>query len=113
MYTPEAKKKYFVTFIGDCTKYCQIYLLRSKDETLDKFKEYKLEVENQLGKTIKIIRRDRGGEYDGPFNTFCSEHRIIHQTTAPYSPESNGTAECKNRTLQEMMNALLLNSGLP
>ncbi|KAL5708533.1 hypothetical protein ACHQM5_019321 [Ranunculus cassubicifolius] len=105
-------KKYFVTFIDDCTRYCYVYLLRSKDETLEKFKEYKLEVENQLSKTIKIVRSDRGGEYDEPFDKFCREHGIVHQTTAPYSPESNGIAERKNRTLKEMMNVLLLNSGL-
>ena len=105
-------KKYFVTFIDDSTKYCYVYLLRSKDEALDKFKEYKLEVENQLSKKIKIIRSDRGGEYNEPFNVFCREHGIVHQTTAPYSPESNGVAERKNRTLKEMMNALLGESGL-
>ena len=105
-------KKYFVTFIDNCTRYCYVYLLRSKEEVLDKFKEYKLEVENQLEKTIKIVRSDRGGEYDGPFNAFCQVNGIIHQTTAPYSPESNGVAERKNRTLKEMMNAMLQESGL-
>ena len=30
-----------------------------------------------------------------------------------YSPQSNGVAERKNRTLQEMMNAMLISSGLP
>ncbi|WZZ26370.1 hypothetical protein YC2023_009771 [Brassica napus] len=106
-------KKYFVTFIDDCSKYCYVYLLHSKDETLEKFKEFKLEVENQLKTTIKVVRSDRGGEYDSPFNAFCKEHGIIHQTTAPYSPESNGVAERKNRTLKEMMNAMLQESGLP
>lgn len=77
-----------------------------------KFKEYKREVENQLNKTIKIVRNDRGGEYNGPFNTFCQEQGIIHQTTAPYSPESNGVAEQKNQTLKEMMNAMLQESEL-
>ncbi|KAL0342471.1 UNVERIFIED_CONTAM: Retrovirus-related Pol polyprotein from transposon TNT 1-94 [Sesamum calycinum] len=55
------------------------------------------EVENQLSKTIKAIRSDRGGEYGAPFEEFCSEFGIIHQTTAPYSPQSNGIAERKNR----------------
>ena len=63
-------KKFFVTFIDDCTRYCYVYLLRSKDEGLEKFKEYKLEVEKQPEKTIKIVKSDRGGEYDGPFNVF-------------------------------------------
>ena len=51
-------KKYFVTFIDDCTRYCYVYLLRSKDEALKKFMHYKNEVENQLGRKIKAIRSD-------------------------------------------------------
>lgn len=106
-------KKYFLTFIDDCTRYCYVYLLRSKDEALEMFKHYKNEVENQLDKKIKVIRSDRGGEYESPFGEFCSQHGIIHQTTAPYSPQQNGVAERKNRTLKEMMNAMLISSGLP
>lgn len=106
-------KKYFITFIDDCTRYCYVYLLKSKDEALEVFKHYKNEVENQLGKRIKMIRSDRGGEYVAPFEEFCAESGIIHQTTAPYSPQSNGIAERKNRTLKEMMNAMLISSGLP
>ena len=43
---------------------------------------------------------------------FCSEHDIIHQTTAPYSPQSNVIVEYKNRTLKEMMNTMLISFGL-
>ena len=106
-------KKYFITFIDDNSRYCYIYLLRSKDEAVEVFKHYKLEVENQLGKKIKIIRSDKGGEYDAPFDELCSQNGIIHQTIAPYSPQSNGVAERKNRTLKEMMNAMLISLGLP
>ena len=106
-------KKYFLTLIDDCTRYCYVYLLRSKDEALEMFKHFKNEVENQLDQKIKVIRSDRGGEYEAPFGDFCSQHGIIHQNTAPYSPQQNGVAECKNKTLKEMMNALLLSSGLP
>ena len=54
-------KRYFITFIDDCTRYCYVYLLRSKYEALDVFKHYKNEVENQLSRKIKAIRSDRGG----------------------------------------------------
>ena len=57
--------KYFITFIDDYSLYMYLYLLRSKDETLDAFKVFKAEVENQCGKHIKIMRLDRGGEYYG------------------------------------------------
>ncbi|CAM8930593.1 unnamed protein product [Rhodiola kirilowii] len=105
--------KYFVTFIDDSSKYCSIYLLKSKDEAIEKFDMYKLEVENQLNKKIKRLRSDRGGEYVEPFGTLCAQNGIIHEVTPPYSPQSNGVDERKNRTIKEIMNAMLLSSGLP
>ena len=107
-------KNYFITFIDDCSKYCYVYLLHSKDEALNSFKTYKAEVENQLEKKIKVIRSDRGGEYESAaFSDFCAQYGIVHQTTAPYTPQQNGVAERKNRTLREMINSMLNSSGLP
>ena len=105
--------KYFITFIDDYSRYCYVYLLRSKDEAVNAFKTYKAEVETQLNKKIKIIRSDRGGEYEFPFEEICTEFGIVHQMTAPYTPQSNGVAKRKNRSLKETMNALLNSSGLP
>ena len=105
--------KYFITFVDDSTKYCYVYLLKSKDEVIEKFVLYKSEVENQLNIKIKVLRSDRGGEYESPFVEFCAQHGIIHETTTPYSPQSNGVTERKNRTLKEMMNTMLISSGLP
>ena len=68
--------KYFITLIDDYTKLCYAYLLKSKDEAIDKFKVYKSEVENQLNKKIKVLRSDRGGEYVSPFEEFCATHCI-------------------------------------
>lgn len=104
--------KYFITFVDDSTKYCYVYLLKSKDEMIEKFVLYKNEVENQLNKKIKVLRSDRGGEYEAPFAEFSAQHGIIHETTALYSSQQNGVAERKNRTLKEMMNAMLVSSGL-
>ena len=64
-------KKYFITFIDDCTRYCYVYLLRSKDEAIEAFMQYKNEVENQLNKKIKVLRSHSGGKYESPFGEFC------------------------------------------
>ena len=53
-------KRYFLTFIDDCTRFCYVYLLKTKDEALHYVKIYKAEVENQLEKKIKKLRSDRG-----------------------------------------------------
>jgi len=77
-------KRYFMTFIDDCTRFCYVYLLKSKDEALRYFKIYKAEVEIQLKKKIKRLRTDRGGEYfSNEFSEFCAEHGIIHERTPP------------------------------
>jgi hypothetical protein len=56
-------KRYFMTFIDDCTIFCHVYLLKSKDEALNHFKIYKAEVENHPEKKIKWLRSNRRGEY--------------------------------------------------
>ena len=66
----------------------------------------------QIPVTRKGGLSDRGGKCESnPFNTFCEEHEIIHETTPPYFLESNGVVERKNRTLKEMMNAILVSLG--
>jgi transposase InsO family protein len=106
-------KRYFMTFIDDCTRFCYIYLLKSKDEALHYFKIYKVEVENHLKRKIKRLLSDRGGEYfSNDFSEFCAEHNIIPERTPPYSPQSNGIAERKNRTLTDLVNAMLDTAGL-
>ena len=88
-------------------------MLKSKDEALEKFILYKNEVENQLNIKITKLKSDRGGEYVVSFMSLCEQSRIIHQVMAPYSPQSNEIAERKNRTLNEIMNAILISFGLP
>lgn len=82
-------------FIDDCIRYCYVYLLKSKDKALDVFKHYKTEVGNQVGKRIRIICSDRSGEYVASFEELRAKSGIIHQTTASYSPQSNGIVEHK------------------
>ena len=75
-----------------------VYLLHNKYE--DAFKVFKVEVENQYGKQIQIVRYDIGdigGEYygrnteneqaPGPFAKFLQEHGIVAQHTMPGSPD--------------------------
>ena len=116
-------QKYFITFIDDFSRYMYLYMLHNKSEALDAFKSFKVEVEKQCGKQIKIVRSDRGGEYygrytengqaPGPFAKFLQEHGIVAQYTMPGSPDQNGVAERRNRTLLDMVRSMLSNSNLP
>ena len=72
--------EYFISFIDDYSIFWYLYLMQHKSEILEKFKEYKTEVENLLGKKIKTLRSDRGGEYmDLQFHNYMIEHGIVSQ----------------------------------
>ncbi|GKA64215.1 putative zinc finger, CCHC-type containing protein [Tanacetum coccineum] len=83
----------------------------------------KAEVENQLDRKIKVVRSDSGGEYYGrhtdvgqaprSFFDFCKDHGIINQYTMSGTPQQNGVAERRNRTLMDMVRSMLANSNLP
>jgi transposase InsO family protein len=90
-----------------------VYLLKSKDEALHYFNTYKAKVENQLERKIKRLMSDRGGEYfSDDFSDFCVKHGFIHESTLPYSPQSNRVVERKNRTLTDLVNTKLETSRL-
>ena len=83
------RKKYFIIFIDDGTRFCFGFFLNSKDEAISIFIAYKIEVENQLNKNIKIIKSDRSGEYESNKFMLCANFGIIYQTTTPYIPQWN------------------------
>ena len=63
---------------------------------------------------IKCFRSDRGGEFTSlEFNEFCTEHAIKRQLTAAYTPQQNGVAERKNRTMMNMVRSMLFEKHLP
>jgi transposase InsO family protein len=109
----KGEKKHFMTFIDDSTRYCYVYILKTKDEALDFFKICKAKVENHLQRKIKRLQSDHGGEYfSNEFNLLCLKHVMFHERMPPNSPQSNGIAESKNRTLIDMVNAMLENASL-
>jgi hypothetical protein len=55
----------FITFMDDFSYYGYIYPIKERLEALDKFKIFKVEVENQHNIKIKVVRSDRVGEYYG------------------------------------------------
>ena len=77
----------FITFIDDYSCFVYIYPIKKRPETLDKFKIFKVEVENQHNSKIKVVRSDHGGEYYGrhtpygqvprPFARFLQENGIV------------------------------------
>nr|GEZ57961.1 retrotransposon protein, putative, Ty1-copia subclass [Tanacetum cinerariifolium] len=106
--------RYFVTFTDDFSWYGYVYLLKHKHEVFETFKVFQKEVENQLGKTIKSLSSDRGGEYmSQEFLDHLKEHGIISHRTPPYTPQHNGVSERRNQTLLDMVRSMMSQTTLP
>jgi hypothetical protein len=67
-----------------------------------------------MGKRIKYLCSDGGGEYMGHLlQRYLNEQGIQHELTTPYTPEHNGVAECMNWTLLDKVQAMLAGADLP
>ena len=88
--------------------------MKQKSKAFEKFKEFRAKVENQLGKRIKAIRSDRGGEYLlGDFKDYLTQNGIVSQLTTPGTPQQNGVAERRNKTLLEIVRSMMSYLTLP
>jgi transposase InsO family protein len=104
---------YFLLFIDDCTRFTWVYFLRKKSHTFEYFKEFRSMVEKQTGKCIRILRSDQGGEYKKAcVLKYCKDNGIQQQFTVPHTPQQNGVAERKNRTLVECARSMLKGKNL-
>nr|GEV41621.1 hypothetical protein [Tanacetum cinerariifolium] len=84
--------------------------LRAFEKCISLFQK---EVEKQLGKTIKSLRSDRGGEYmSQEFLYHLKDHGIITHRTPPYTPQHNEVSERRNRTLLDMVRSMMSQTTL-
>ncbi|MFS7989867.1 putative RNA-directed DNA polymerase [Helianthus anomalus] len=107
-------KRYMLVFIDDYTRKTWVYFLSHKNESFEWFKIFKSSVEKETDMSIKCLRSDRGGEFTSSlFKTFCESQGIKRQLTAAYTPQQNGVAERRNRTIMNMVRCLLTEKSMP
>nr|GFB31416.1 retrovirus-related Pol polyprotein from transposon TNT 1-94 [Tanacetum cinerariifolium] len=84
------------------------------DETASVLKTFIVGLENLLSLKVKIIRCDNGTEFkNADLNQFCGLKGIKMEFNVPRTPQQNGIAKRKNRTLIEAARTLLADSLLP
>ena len=90
-----------------------MYLLRTKEETFESFKQWRAQVELQSGHKVKVLRSDGGGEYvSKEMKSWLASEGIVQEFTNANSPQQNGVAERFNKTLVEGMRSMLHGAGL-
>ncbi|GJY29780.1 putative ribonuclease H-like domain-containing protein [Tanacetum coccineum] len=91
-----------------------VFFLATKDETSEILKTFITGIENQINHKIKIIRYDNGIEFkNNDMNQFCGMKGIKREFCVARTPQQNGVAERKNRTLIKAAKTMLADSLLP
>lgn len=105
--------RYIVTFIDDYTHFAMIYVIKSKSEVYDKFREYYNLSTVHFERKISRLRCDNGGEYiSDKIRQFCREKGIKLEYTNPYTPQQNGVAERFNRNLMDRARTMVIDANL-
>nr|GFA91338.1 putative ribonuclease H-like domain-containing protein [Tanacetum cinerariifolium] len=109
-----SKKSYCLVITDDYSRFSWVFFLASKDETAYVLKTFIIDLENLLSLKVKIIRCDNRTKFkNADLNQFCGLKGIKREFSVPRTPQQNGIAERKNKTLIEAARTLLAYSILP
>nr|GEU69191.1 hypothetical protein [Tanacetum cinerariifolium] len=91
-----------------------VFFLATKDEISPILKTFITGIKNQLSLKVKIIKSNNRTEFKNhDVNQFCGMKGIKREFSTPRTPQQNGIAERKNRTLIEATRTMLGDSLLP
>ncbi|GJW42832.1 putative ribonuclease H-like domain-containing protein [Tanacetum coccineum] len=108
------KKMYCLVVTDDYSRFTWLFFLTTKDETSGILKSFITRIENLVDHKVKVIRCDNGTEFKNrEINQFCKIKGILRQYSLARTPQQNGVAERRNRTLIEATRTMLCHSKLP
>ncbi|GKB46678.1 putative ribonuclease H-like domain-containing protein [Tanacetum coccineum] len=108
------KKMYCLVVTDDFSRFSWVFFLATKDETSEILKTFITGIENLINLRVKVIRCDNGTEFKNRvMNQFYEMKGIKREFSVARTPQQNGVAERKNRTLIEATRTMLADSKLP
>ncbi|GJW78399.1 putative ribonuclease H-like domain-containing protein, partial [Tanacetum coccineum] len=103
-----------VRVTDDFSRFSWVFFLASMDETSGILKRFITKIENQLNQKVKVIKSDNGTKFKNKeMNEFCGLKGIKREFSVARTPQQNGVAERKNKTLIEAARTMLADSLLP
>jgi transposase InsO family protein len=107
------RKQYCLVITDGYSRFSWVFFLTHKSETPEVLKGFITKIENQLSLKVKKMRSDNGTEFkNAVVDAFCTSKGIERQFSAARTPQQNGVAERKNRTLIEAARTMLAYSNL-
>lgn len=95
--------RFFALFKDEWSEWFDVYFMKVKSEIPDHFESFRAKMETQTGNKIKALRSDNATEYVSAEQTNrLTELGIIHEKSAPYTPQQNGVAERENSLEREI-----------
>ncbi|GJY06569.1 uncharacterized mitochondrial protein-like protein [Tanacetum coccineum] len=93
-----------ITGKDDFGRFTWVFFLVTKDETSGILKSFITGIENLVAHKVKVTQWDNGTEFKNKeMNQFCEMKGIIRQFSVARTPQKNGVAERRNRTLIEQL----------
>ncbi|KAJ9561779.1 hypothetical protein OSB04_006939 [Centaurea solstitialis] len=106
-------KKYTLVIIDEYSRYTWVFFLRSKSDALEEIILFVRKMEKLNNLSIRSIRSDHGIEFkNSTMETFFDEKGISQNFSSVRTPQQNGVAERRNRTLIEAARSMLSEANL-
>nr|GEY79712.1 hypothetical protein [Tanacetum cinerariifolium] len=107
-------KQHKASLTDDFSRFTWTFFLKSKDENSGILKKFITEIENLKDLKVKIIRCDNGGEFrNKEMNDFCLQNGIKREFSNARTPQQNGVAKRRNKTLIKAARTMLVDAKLP
>ncbi|GKE73441.1 putative ribonuclease H-like domain-containing protein, partial [Tanacetum coccineum] len=108
------KKMYCLVVTDDYSRFSWVFFLAAKDESSGILKSFITGIENLIDQRVKVIRCDNRTDFKNKeMNQFCERKGIKREFGVARTPQQNGVAKRKNRTLIEAARTMLADSKLP
>nr|GEU52811.1 hypothetical protein [Tanacetum cinerariifolium] len=106
-------KWYCLVVTDDFFRFTWTFLFKTKDETSSILRNFITEIENLKELKVKTIKCDNGGEFrNKEMNDFCSRKGIKREFNNARTPQQNGVAKRRNKTLIEAARTMLADAKL-
>src|ERR1043166_4520258 len=106
--------RYTLVIVDEYSRHTWTFFLRSKSDADEEIIKFIKRMENLNSIRVKELRSDHGIEFrNHTLDSFCADQGISQNFSSVRTPEQNGVAERRNRTLIEAARTMLSESNLP
>ena len=106
-------KKYTLVIVDEYSRFTWVFFLKAKSEAAEEIINFIKKAEIKYKTPVRQLRSDNGTEFKNvTLNSFCDEKGISQCYSAARTPQQNGVAERRNRTLIEAARSMIAQAGI-